>query len=340
MPKLEIEKIVCLMMIFLISLILSYPSSIYSQEEILQKSDCEITNSVTLKLLDSRKILYFHVSNLCLETPKEIGRVFRLYFAANADDYSGIVLDLRDVQEGYIPAVAGITSLFLPSGATIDVLRDNIGRSIEIKTGKAFYQRDLEGEDYLSSLPDSLKVKPIAVLVNLGTQKAGDLIATALLKNKRAVLIGEEFDSGCSDKLSLSNLFYKDVIESFPIQKSMTPNTNSVHKRYLNHFYTPKGCTLEIVDAWRNEVSNAILKKVVYPKESSHNGEEGLGIAGVDLSVKGKVIKVDLISSTGSPILDQAMFQAVYDSNIKPLHCATDDSQLRVAVPIHFKLSN
>ncbi len=96
-----------------------------------------------------------------------------------------VLLDLRDVASGDMAEAVRLSNFFLKSG-TIATLEGQ-------KVAKVVYSADA------AKAIDPLA--PVEVLVNRGTAGPGELVAAALLDNKRAELVGEKtFGEGAQQK--------------------------------------------------------------------------------------------------------------------------------------------
>lgn len=96
-----------------------------------------------------------------------------------------VLLDLRDVAAGEMTEAVRLANFFLKSG-TIATLEGQ-------KVSKVVYSADPA-----KAIDPSA---PVAVLVNRGTAGPGELVAAALLDNKRAELVGEKtFGEGAQQK--------------------------------------------------------------------------------------------------------------------------------------------
>ncbi len=96
-----------------------------------------------------------------------------------------ILLDLRDVAEGDIPEAMRMANLLLKTG-TIATLE---GQKVEKQTFTAEASKSIN------------TTAPVVVLVNRGTAGPAEIVAAALLDNKRADLVGEKtFGEGSQQK--------------------------------------------------------------------------------------------------------------------------------------------
>src|SRR5271169_3468167 len=96
-----------------------------------------------------------------------------------------ILLDLRDVAAGDVPEATRLANFFLKDG-TIAILE---GQKVEKQTFTADASKSIN------------TTAPVVVLVNRGTAGPAELVAAALLDNKRADLVGEKtFGEGAQQK--------------------------------------------------------------------------------------------------------------------------------------------
>ncbi|WP_433971769.1 S41 family peptidase [Tunturiibacter lichenicola] len=96
-----------------------------------------------------------------------------------------ILLDLRDVAAGDMPEATRLANFFLKDG-TIAILE---GQKVEKQTFTAEASKSIN------------TTAPVVVLVNRGTAGPAELVAAALLDNKRADLVGEKtFGEGAQQK--------------------------------------------------------------------------------------------------------------------------------------------
>jgi carboxyl-terminal processing protease len=96
-----------------------------------------------------------------------------------------ILLDLRDVAGGDMPEAMRLANFFLKTG-TIATLE---GQKVEKQTFAADSSKAINA------------TAPVVVLVNRGTAGGAELVAAALLDNKRADLVGEKtFGEGSQQK--------------------------------------------------------------------------------------------------------------------------------------------
>ena len=116
-------------------------------------------------------ILYIRLGTINDYTTEEIIKTFKQFSAPK-----GIILDLRDNKGGYLKQALDIANVFLSKGLMIYTVGKNQGK-------RKTYVAE-EGELY--------KGVPMAVLVNGQTASAAEVIALALQKNERAVIVGSQ----------------------------------------------------------------------------------------------------------------------------------------------------
>ncbi|MBS1190750.1 MAG: family peptidase [Rhodocyclaceae bacterium] len=104
----------------------------------------------------------------------------------------GLVLDLRNDPGGLLNGAIGVSAAFLPpntkvvstDGRTEDAKQEFLARPADYLRGSK--------DDYLKSLPASIKTVPMVVLVNSGSASASEIVAGALQDHKRAVIMGTQ----------------------------------------------------------------------------------------------------------------------------------------------------
>jgi carboxyl-terminal processing protease len=116
---------------------------------------------------------------------EHVGTVEAKLKAADKSGNKKVLLDLRDVAAGDMNEAVRLANLFLKTG-TIATLE---GQKVEKVTYGAEAAKALDA------------TTPMVVLVNRGTAGPGELVAAALLDNKRAQLVGEKtFGEGAQQK--------------------------------------------------------------------------------------------------------------------------------------------
>ncbi len=157
--------------------------------------------------------------------------------AMNADNLSGLILDLRDNHGGLLDQAVRVADLFISSGTIVSTMGFAGVRRQELRARKA------------STLAPNV---PLAILVNEGSASASEIVSSTLKQLDRAVIIGDNtFGKGSVQvifqtpgdtglKLTVSQWFAPG---NFTIQKvGLTPDirTLPVHIEKGKHpvFYT------------------------------------------------------------------------------------------------------
>jgi len=139
----------------------------------------------------------------------------------------GLVLDLRNDPGGLLNGAVGISAAFLPPKSIV-VTTD--GRTEDAKRKYLASTEDyLRGgsDDYLKSLPASVKSVPMVVLVNGGSASASEIVAGALQDHKRALIMGTQtFGKGS-------------------VQTIMPLGNSTAIKLTTARYYTPSGRSIQ-----------------------------------------------------------------------------------------------
>jgi carboxyl-terminal processing protease len=121
--------------------------------------------------LQDNNILYIRLGTINEYTADQFLQTVSAY-----PNVQGVILDLRGNKGGYLKYALDIADAFLNRGVMIYTIGRYIGKP------KIYKANDVE----------FLKGKPIAVLVDGETASAAEIIAIALQKNNRAIIIGSQ----------------------------------------------------------------------------------------------------------------------------------------------------
>jgi carboxyl-terminal processing protease len=142
-------------------------------------------------------------------------------------ELKGLVLDLRNDPGGLLNGAVGVSAAFLPPKALV-VSTD--GRADDAKRKYLAVPEDyLRGsrDDYIKSIPASIKTVPMVVLVNGGSASASEIVAGALQDHKRAVVMGtQSFGKGS-------------------VQTILPLNSNAAIKLTTARYFTPNGRSIQ-----------------------------------------------------------------------------------------------
>jgi carboxyl-terminal processing protease len=118
---------------------------------------------------DGQAVGYVYLRRFNTHSTSELREALRGLADRGAGSF---ILDLRGNPGGYLSQAIDITSLFVPTGAVVQI-EDRGGITVEKVTGETITDR------------------PLAVLVNAGSASASELVAAALQDHGRAVIVGE-----------------------------------------------------------------------------------------------------------------------------------------------------
>jgi len=184
--------------------------------------------SVKSKLLESG-YGFVRITQFQEMTAENLSTALANMVKQNQGPLKGLVLDLRNDPGGLLTAAVGVSSAFLPKDSLV-VYTD--GRTDDSKMRlTANPDNYLRGsgskDDYLKSLPDSIKDVPMVVLVNSGSASASEIVAGALQDHKRAVIMGTQtFGKGS-------------------VQTILPLGNNTAIKLTTARYYTPNGRSIQ-----------------------------------------------------------------------------------------------
>ncbi|MDO8350215.1 MAG: S41 family peptidase [Gallionella sp.] len=146
----------------------------------------------------------------------------------NKADLKGMVLDLRNDPGGLLDGAVAVSAAFLARDALVVYTE---GRTEETKmrltATPEYYLRGNSKNDYIQSIPASIKSVPLVVLVNGGSASASEIVAGALQDHKRAVIMGTQtFGKGS-------------------VQTVLPLGNNTAIKLTTARYYTPGGRSIQ-----------------------------------------------------------------------------------------------
>ena len=140
--------------------------------DVILPREAETSQAVSLSTMPGG-VVVLRVGNLNAGAARQLEQQLNAALAPLGKDFRGLVLDLRDTPAGLADEAIGVADAFLETGAiTTKESRSTAAEPVQARPG------DISGG------------KPIAVLINAGTAKAGEIVAAALHENKRATLFG------------------------------------------------------------------------------------------------------------------------------------------------------
>jgi carboxyl-terminal processing protease len=146
--------------------------------------------SVKSKLLESG-YGFVRITQFQEMTGENLATALENLVKQNQGPLKGLVLDLRNDPGGLLTGAVAVSSAFLAKDALVVYTE---GRTEDAKmrlTANPENYLHSKGEnDYLKTVPDSIKSVPLVVLVNAGSASASEIVAGALQDHKRAVIMG------------------------------------------------------------------------------------------------------------------------------------------------------
>ena len=166
------------------------------------------TSSVKIRSL-SDEIGYLRVSQFQITTAETFREKLKLL--QQKENFSGLILDLRNNPGGLINSAVSIADNFIKQGIIVSTRGRNA-------------QND---QEFVASPTDILDGKPIVVLINGGSASASEIVAGALQDHGRALILGtESFGKGS-------------------VQTVMNIDDTKAIKLTTARYYTPSGRSIQ-----------------------------------------------------------------------------------------------
>ena len=157
----------------------------------------------------SDKIGYLRISQFQGKTSESFRK--ELKKLNDIDDFSGLILDLRNNPGGLLTSAISISDAFLTDGIIVST------------KGRV----DESGAEYSATGVDLIDGKPIVVLINEGSASASEIVAGALQDHKRALILGtESFGKGS-------------------VQTVINVTGGAGLKLTTSRYYTPNGASIQ-----------------------------------------------------------------------------------------------
>ena len=138
----------------------------------LERAVVRISSVKRLRLSD--QIGYLRVSQFQVSTAESFRK--QLKMLREIEDFSGLIIDLRNNPGGLLNSAISIADTFIEDGVIVSTR----GRIAE------------NNQEFLATPSDLLEGKPIVVLINDGSASASEIVAGALQDHKRALVLGTE----------------------------------------------------------------------------------------------------------------------------------------------------
>lgn len=156
----------------------------------------------------SEEIGYLRVTQFQQNTGESLRKELRKY--REDENFSGLILDLRNNPGGLLTSAVSISDAFLKKGVIVSTK----GRLESSKN------------QYVATAVDLIDGKPIVVLVNAGSASASEIVAGALQDHKRALILGSQ-TFGKGSVQTVLNINEEDAIK-LTTARYFTPNGRSI----------------------------------------------------------------------------------------------------------------
>ena len=176
-----------------------------NRAKILEVAREQITiSSLDISRIDENGTAYMHLVQFTERSGEEVRDQL---IAFEDSGFKNLILDLRDNSGGLLSGAIDVASLFLPTDELI----------VSVRGRKKVQKRDFKSR----KIKKFLNI-PMIILLNEGSASASEIVAGALSKSKRAVLVGEKsfgkgsvqtiypLDLGSGMKLTTAMYFFTD----------------------------------------------------------------------------------------------------------------------------------
>lgn len=221
------------------------------------------SKSVKSKLVEPG-YAYVRVTQFQEHTGEDLAKALKALHDENKGAFKGLVLDLRNNPGGLLNQAVAVSAAFLPQDKLVVYTEGRVADSkMRLMANADNYLRS--GSDYLKGLPADLKTVPMAVLVNVGSASASEIVAGALQDHKRAIVMGTQsfgkgsvqtilpMNNGTAIKLTTARYFTpngrsiqaKGIVPDIVVEESTLSSTEdqsfSMHEADLSgHLSNPK----------------------------------------------------------------------------------------------------
>ena len=167
-------------------------------------------NRWVYRLYDDPAIAYVRLTRFGEKTVLELERVLKEL----DNDFSGLVLDMRGNGGGLLHAAVQVSDLFIDSGRIV---------STRVRGGKV--------EDRFDATTGTLVAndKPIAILIDVNSASASEIVAACLQDNQRAVVVGTR-SYGKGTVQNILPLQYGRSALRLTVARYYRPNGKNIHR--------------------------------------------------------------------------------------------------------------
>jgi periplasmic protein TonB len=93
-----------------------------------------------------------------------------------------------------------------------------------------------------------------------------------------------------------------------------------------------------IAPSWQSALGAWLEAHKSYPEEAQRRGEQGRAVVRFKVDRTGQVLDIQIISGTGSTILDDAVERMLRGARVPPFPPGMDRDQITVTVQLRYKL--
>jgi protein TonB len=98
--------------------------------------------------------------------------------------------------------------------------------------------------------------------------------------------------------------------------------------------------SVPISAGWRSALSAWLQTNKTYPDEARRRGDEGRAAVRFTVNREGRVLDFQLLSGTGSPILDAAVERLLRGAKLPPFTAEMEQEQVTVTLQIRYALES
>ena len=167
-------------------------------------------NRWVYRLQDDPTIAYVRLTRFGEKTVRELEQVL----ADLDNDYSSLVLDLRGNGGGLLHAAVQVSDMFIDSGRIV---------STRVRGGKVEDRFDATEGTFVE------KDKPIAILIDVDSASASEIVAACLQDNQRAVVVGTR-SYGKGTVQNILPLEYGRSALRLTVARYYRPNGKNIHR--------------------------------------------------------------------------------------------------------------
>jgi carboxyl-terminal processing protease len=170
---------------------------------------------------------YIRVTQFQEHTGEDLAKALKTLREENKGEFKGLVLDLRNNPGGLLNQAVAVSAAFLPKDQLVVYTEGRVpDAKMRLTANSDNYVRGI-GSDYLRGLPADLKTVPMAVLINVGSASASEIVAGALQDHKRAIVMGtQSFGKGS-------------------VQTILPMNNGTAIKLTTARYFTPSGRSIQ-----------------------------------------------------------------------------------------------